>query len=233
MLIVIAILFPEVNFSDSAPYLSFHLFRRNNMQQINVCRRILCITALLTLTACADTKIGDMSRPLMPPGYGLVASTVVFSNPTQPAGFKFGSLLYHFGFDDVDGKLDSWSTNLPQDATFKTKSSRAMEDDAPPDLLLTPVKPGKYQLKRVHVTEGGATIDLSPKNTQVIEVVAGQVTYIGVMWMTYFARFTPKGTLQPRYMEMKIVNDFERDINELKSLDNRLESVVIKNALKN
>lgn len=117
-----------------------------------------------------------------------------------------------------------------QDPSFTSRIPRAKPDDTRPTLLLVPTKPGKYRLHRADVTEQGHT-SMMLQNMPEIEVVAGQVTYIGSIWMTYESTFKGLGNLTPRYFRLSIVNDFDRDMKELKGLDPRLESVVITNAL--
>jgi hypothetical protein len=193
-------------------------------------RRALIAAILLSLAACAEpVRIGDASRPLMAPGEGLVAAAVVFSNPTQPSFMKPNRFLFSFEFVATDGRQDDlWlGQNYPH---FISKNVRAKPDDTPPVLLLVPAKPGKYRLKQADVIEEGRFFIL-PQNPPEIEVVAGQVTYIGSYLMTYECSFKGVGVRTPRYFRMGVVNDFERDMNELKGLDQRLESVVVTNAL--
>lgn len=203
-----------------------------NMGFYNAGRRALIAAMLLSLAACADqARIGDTNRPLMPPGEGLIATTVVFSNPTQPSFMKPNGFLFGFEFTPTDGRTEIMRLgHYTQDPSFISKNARAKPDDTPPMLLLVPSKPGKYRLTRATVTEEGH-YSISPHNTQEIEVVAGQVTYIGSIWMTYECAFRGLGVRTPRYFTLSVVNDFERDMKELKGLDKRLESVVVKNAL--
>jgi hypothetical protein len=207
----------------------FQLFCGNFMQLTKTLSRILCIAGALVLAGCASSKIGDTTKPLMPPGYGLVATSVVFTNPTQPGFMKPRWFPYHFSFETVDGQY-AWGTNYPEDAVSQSSIVRAMADDAKPDLVLTPVKPGKYRLFRAHVTEN-SDIDMKITSGPVIEVVAGQITYAGSFWMKYYAKFSKTGTLFPREMWFSLVNDYDRDVAELKSIDKRLESVVFTNGI--
>lgn len=203
------------------------------MQTNNAIRRIFIATIMLGLVACgAPVRIGDMSQPLMPPGHGLVATTVVFSNPTQPSFMKPNSFLFNFEFEATDGQSDSMSLALNgNDPSFVSKNPRAMADDTPPVLLLKAVKPGKYRLKRAAIIEEGQ-FNLWPTNSREIEVVAGQVTYIGSMLMKYESSFKGTGVRTPRYFVMSVVDDFDRDMSELKSLDKRLESLVVTNGVR-
>lgn len=202
------------------------------MHFYSAARRALIATIILSLTACAaPARIGDTSRPLMAPGEGLIATTVVFSNPTQPSFMKPNMFLFGFEFTPTDGRTEIMRLgHYDQDPSFVSRNVRAKPDDTWPMLLLVPTKPGKYRLTRATVTEEGH-FSISPRNMPEIEVVAGQVTYIGSIWMTYECSFKGIGARTPRYFSMSIVNDFERDMAELKSLDQRLESVVVKNAL--
>jgi len=202
------------------------------MQSINVGRRLLVSTILLSLAACATQgPIGDISQPLMPPDSGLVAATVFFSNPVQDTVMKFPSFSFNFRFSPTDGQEGDWMLNSSQDRYFYSKDPRAKPDDAYPKLLLAAVKPGKYRMTRGEVSKE-ADFFLTPKKSKEFEVVAGQVTYIGSIEMFYTSRFEGKySVLTPVSFQMIVKNDFDLDVRELKSLDKRLESVVIKNAL--
>lgn len=211
------------------------------MQVISVGRRILVSAILLGLTACAtQPQIGDTTRPLMPEGTGLVAATVYFTNPTQPAGTKlrFG---FHFRYGPTDEKGETWILNTPDNRYFWSKDPRALPDEDYAKLLLAVVKPGKYHLTQGDVTPMASNRSFFLKeknitNAREFEVVAGQVTYIGSLQMSYATTFDARdnkygGALVPSYMNMAVKNDFDRDMRELKSLDKRLESVVIRNSL--
>ena len=211
------------------------------MQVINIGRRILVSAILLSLAACAtQTQIGDTTQPLMPEGSGLVAATVYFTNPTQPAGTKlrFG---FHLRYGPTDGQGETWILNTPDNRYFWSKDLRAQPDEDYAKLLLAVVKPGKYHLTQGDVTPMASNRSFFLKeknitNAREFEVVAGQVTYIGSIQMSYATHFDLRankygGEFVPTYMNMSVKNDFDRDVRELKSLDKRLESVVFKNAL--
>jgi hypothetical protein len=201
------------------------------MQVANLGLRILISAMLLSLTACATQGvIGDTSQPLMPPDSGLVAATVYFKNSTQPVGMKFPSFSYRFHFASTDGQEGRWMLNSPKDRYFYSKDPRALPDDGYPKLILAAVKPGKYRMARAEV-EQEAEFSITPKNAKEFEVVAGQVTHIGSIQMFYASRYNALyAAMTPSYIQMIVLNDFDRDVRELKSLDKRLESVVIKNA---
>jgi hypothetical protein len=210
------------------------------MQVINDGRRILISAILLSLAACAtQTQIGDTTQPLMPEGSGLVAATVYFTNP-QPAATKlrFG---FHLRYGPTDGQGEEWMLNTPDNRYFWSKDLRAQPDEDYAKLLLAVVKPGKYHLTQGDVTPMASNRSFFLKeknitNAREFEVVAGQVTYIGSIQMSYATQFDARdnkygGAFVPSYMNMSVKNDFDRDVRELKSLDKRLESVVFKNAL--
>ncbi|MFL6718413.1 MAG: hypothetical protein ACJ8G3_18840 [Burkholderiaceae bacterium] len=211
------------------------------MQVISVGRRLLVSAILLSLAACAtQTQIGDTTQPLMPEGTGLVAATVYFTNPTQPTATKmrFG---FHLRYGPTDGKGEEWLLNRSDNRYFWSKDLRAQPDEDYAKLLLAVVKPGKYHLTQGDVTpmSSNRSFFLKEKNitnAREFEVVAGQVTYIGSIQMSYATQFDIRdnkygGAFVPSYMNMSVKNDFDRDVRELKSLDKRLESVVFKNAL--
>jgi hypothetical protein len=211
------------------------------MQFINVGRRLLISAILLSLAACAtQTQIGDTTQPLMPEGSGLVAATVYFTNPTQPVGLKFNSFSYGFRYGPTDGRGEEWMLNRSDNRYFWSKDPRALPDDGYAKLLLAVVKPGKYRMTQGYVSTMVSPVEFSlkeknTKNAKEFEVVAGQVTYIGSIQMSYATAFDPKankygGALVPSYINTVVKDDFDRDVREFKSLDPRLESVVIRNA---
>lgn len=202
------------------------------MQVVDLGRRILFSAVLLNLAACATQRpIGDVSEPLMPSDSGLVAATVVFSNPVQDSVMKFSTFSFNFHFSPTDGQEGHWTLNSPEDRYFYSRDPRAKPDDTYPKLLLASVKPGKYRMTDATVLKE-ASFYFKPKKAREFEVVAGEVTYIGSIVLSYTSRFEGKySVLTPTHFQMIVKNDFERDIRELKSLDKRLESVVIRNAL--
>lgn len=210
------------------------------MKFINVGRRLLISAILLGLAACAtQTQIGDTTQPLIPEGSGLVAATVYFTTPhPAPTTLNFG---FYLRYGPTDGKGEEWMLNRSDNRYFWSKDPRALPDDGYAKLLLAVVKPGKYHLTQGDVIPMASNRSFSFKeknitNAREFEVVAGQVTYIGSIQMSYGVMFDARankygGAFVPSYMNMSVKNDFDRDVRELKSLDPRLESVVIKNAL--
>ncbi|WP_019142395.1 hypothetical protein [Noviherbaspirillum massiliense] len=210
------------------------------MQFINAGRRLLISAILLSLAACAtQTKIGDTTQPLMPEGSGLVAATVYFATPhPAPTTLHFN---FHLRYGPTDGQGEEWLLNRSDNRYFWSKDPRALPDEDYAKLLLAVVKPGKYRLTQGDVTPMASNRSFLLKeknitNPREFEVVAGQVTYIGSIQMSYGVMFDARankygGEFVPSYINMSVKNDFDRDVRELKSLDPRLGSVVIKNAL--
>lgn len=209
------------------------------MQGINVGRRILISAILLSLAACAtQTQIGDTTQPLMPEGSGLVAATVYFTTPQPaPTTLRFGFYLH---YSPTDGQGEKWILNgSDNNRYFWSKDLRALPEDGYPKLLLAVVKPGKYRLTQGYVIPMGSKKSFYLKeknltNAREFEAVAGQVTYIGSIQMSYGVQFEGNkygGEFAPTYMNMSVKNDFDRDVRELKGLDKRLEPVVFKNTL--
>jgi hypothetical protein len=146
---------------------------------------------------------------------------------------KFNSFNFGFWFNPTDEQPGDWVLNSPRDTAYISKDPRALPDDTPPKLVLSAVKPGKYRLTRVEVSQDFTEFNMRPKQSKEFEVVAGQVTYIGSILFNYASKFGGKysAQLEPTYVQMVVKNDFDRDVRELKSLDRRLESVVFRNAL--
>jgi hypothetical protein len=118
--------------------------------------------------------------------------------------------------------------NSPNDRVFISKDPRALPDDVNPKLILAAVRPGRYRMTRAEVSHDAADFNMTPKNSREFEVVAGQVTYLGSILLAYASRYEGKySVLTPSYFQMVVKSDFERDVQELKSLDKRSESVVL------
>lgn len=190
---------------------------------------LVLAAALLGLAGCAaEVKIGDTNHPLMPPGQGLIATTVVFSNPTQPEFMKPNRMLFHFIYEGTGGTNGSFSVSESSNPSWRSKKVRAIADDGDPVLILTPAKPGKYRMERATVIEAGQFIILTDRAPE-IEVVAGQVTYAGSFRFTYTTRFIGPNRV-PRNFSMDVTDAYDMDVAELRALDPRLQSVVVKNA---
>ena len=193
------------------------------------------IACLFVLSACVTTKvIGDPNTPLMQPGHGLVANSVIFRNPNSAENFKFGhrSTLWHFNFESVDGNKKNRFVIATgeQSALAPGKAPRSVDDDGLPTLLLTQVKPGKYRLTDVFINPYPYKnpFFVGAKNSQSFEVTEGQVTYVGSMLLLTRTRWVG-GTLTPAMFLLDMASDFETDIAELKVMEPRLSPVVIKN----
>ena len=103
-------------------------------------------------------------------------------------------------------------------------------NETPPVLMLMPVKAGKYRVVRIGVL-AEATTSFVPKSPREIEVIAGQVTYVGAEVIEYSTSYKGLGVLTPSVRAPLTRNDFGRDMADLKALDKRLESIPATNAL--
>lgn len=191
---------------------------------------------LLGLSACAtEVMIGDQSVPVMGPGEGLIASSVVFQNPNSAANLKAGhkSSAFTFTYEALDG--DNKEVVLPlkeNTAAIDSQSVRSVDDDGNPILMLTRAKPGKYRLRQAWINPYPykGVFALPVVDAPIIEVVAGQVTYAGSQRLFSRTRWVG-GDLRVSDMWFKMENDFEIDINDIKKVEPRLRTVVIKNGL--
>ena len=194
--------------------------------------RVLLASALLTLAGCAQpVRIGDATQALMPPGTGLLATTVVVSNPRQPSFMKLRGTLFQFRYRPTDGKnKDDIVVSSRGSAVLYSAVARAMKDDAAPVLLLTPAKPGKYRLSEASTDANGRSFRLHLPVTPEVEVTAGEVTYVGSMLLRYTTSW--KGPdLVANAFSLHIKDDFSGDLAELRAHDHRLRTVVAKSAL--
>ena len=200
------------------------------MQATNLVRGVLIAAAILSTSACSTPPvIGDPARPLMPPGEGLIASSVVFTT-AAPDGMRYRGFLFSFEYEPIDGQKNELYFGLnDQDPRHIAKTPRAPQETQP-ILFLYPAKPGKYRLKRTRIVAEGS-YSFWPEHPREIEVVAGQVTYLGSTVIAYRASWRGLGVLTPTDILLTTRDDFKRDMDELKAVEKRLESVVVKNAL--
>jgi hypothetical protein len=198
-------------------------------------RSIASIVLVATLAGCAapaPALLGDTSRPLMAPGEGLVVGSVSFK--TLEPDFKRYRLLYTASYipsNEVKGLMSNYAFSIGNGS----KESRSLDtarypNETAPVLMLMPVKAGKYKLARVGVL-GEGTTSFFPKDPREVEVIAGQVTYVGSDVIEYRTSYKGLGVLTPSVSAPLTRNDFARDMADLKTLDKRLESIPATNAL--
>lgn len=193
---------------------------------------------LIAIAACtAPGVVGDQGAPLMRPGLGLVANSVIFRSPNSDPNLKFGhkSTIFHFTYRDVgDPNNEFLVSNGRDSAVVESKAPRSADEDGNPTLVLSPAKPGIYRLHEVRVIPYpyNNPFTFLALNPPPLTVVAGQVAYAGSLQLLTGTRWVG-GTLTPSTMVLDTVDDFATDIGELKTIEPRLRSVTIKNALKN
>lgn len=202
--------------------------------------QFLLMLGMLNVAACnTTTTVGDTTQPLMPVGYGLVATAVVFQNPPEMPLGKF------YTMDHVPGFLFSFEALDPGRETFTVFGKRGSAMHIPkaarsgtgePDwvMMLTPVKPGKYRETYASLNTGNsANVYIDFKDLPAFEVVAGEVTYVGAMFVTTSARYARNdGAFKASAMAVQVRDEFARDLTELKAMDARLVPMVIKDGLK-
>jgi hypothetical protein len=190
---------------------------------------------LLFLVGCAapaPSLIGDASRPLMAPGEGLVVASVTFK--THEPDYKRYGLIYSANYvpaDQAKGGSKDYAFSVGTYGFPSRSLDKAREpNETAPDLMLVPVKAGKYKVERIGIL-GEGTNAFWPTNPKVFEVVAGRVTYVGAAVIEYTTSYKGVGVLTPSVRAPLTRNDFERDMADLKALDKRFESIPASNAL--
>lgn len=199
-------------------------------------RRYLALAVLASLAACTTKGvIGDQGALLMKPGHGLVANSVVFQNPNSGQNLKVGHkiTILHFTYESIDGEKRTLLVSTGRDsAVIETSAPRSADDDGKPRLMLTSALPGKYRLRDLKVIPYPFNHDfeLVARAAPVIEVTAGQVTYAGSNRILTRTRWVG-GSLAPAMFVLETVDDFARDVAELKEVEPRLRALAIGNAL--
>lgn len=201
-------------------------------------RSLLLSASLLTLGACQGPParhLGDTSVPLMQPGYGLVATTLVYRSrdlrtdlPTNTPSYRKAVAYY----DPMPGAGGAAFIVHPYGETRASYVHRQRTADADHGFLifLTPVKPGRYYLHELLVDGAKEQHGVWPRNPPSFEVVEGQVTYAGTvdlltrMEMRY-------GVHAPVDMSVRVVDDYAYDVATIKAHEPRLEAVTIRNGL--
>lgn len=199
-------------------------------------RSLLLSTVLLGLAACesgAPHRLGDANIPLMKPGYGLVATTVVqrnrlHSNDQPTAMATSGITFVHF--DAVAGSTGSSFAVFPGgQTTFAgyVDPTRPKSDRGFPTFLKQ-VKPGKYRLSSMTVGMPNNPEIVGPKEEPEIEVVEGQVTYAGRVQMTTW--WTERGSgYVPVKRTMEVVDEFAKDMPAIQGREPRLATLQLRN----
>jgi hypothetical protein len=201
-------------------------------------RALLLSAALLTLGACQgppSRRLGDTSVPLMQPGYGLVATTLVYRSrdlrseqPTDTPSYR-KAVEFYFPLPDTGGAAFVVHPYGETRATWVHRQ-RTEDSDRGFAVFLTPAKPGKYSLHQLLVDGEKQQQGVWPKAPPTFEVKEGQVTYAGsVHLMTRMEK--RYGVYAPVDMGVLVIDDYAHDVATIKEQEPRLEAVAIKNGL--
>lgn len=227
----------EVLFCEHRDTINNYHTERFHMRFRSVDIRLALLPIALSVAGCTSpVLIGDQSKPLMPPGEGLVASSVVFQNKNAPDFMKFSHAvaLYGFTYEPVEGHGGEQFTIGVGHNTVKanSKNPRSKDDDGPPILMMLAAKPGTYRLRDVSISTYPYknSVTFGAGKLPHFEIKAGQVTYVGNMRLNYRTGWDA-GTLTPRSYYLTRVNDFDTDIAEMKGMEPRLLEVVVTNGL--
>lgn len=201
-------------------------------------RHLLISITVLGLGACAGPpakRLGDTSTPLMTPGHGLVATTWVYRSRTLATGAPTNGFSARRVVAFYDPKPNGGGAAFvvqPFGTTLASFVAKRRFDDADPGfaVFLTPAKPGKYALQSLLVNDAKEQVGVWPKDSPTFEVVAGQVTYAGSLHlMTRMEQSL--GVYVARDMSVQVVDDYALDAAELRALEPRLGTAVMKNGL--
>lgn len=211
------------------------------MPSSTLARSVSLSIVLLCLGACETggpaRRLDDTSVPLMKPGYGLVATTLIersrLHSNDQPVAVATAGTTDAF-YDPVRGSGGSAFLVHPRGETRASPVNPSQPGKADRGYMafLTPVKPGKYHLNQLLVGVAGNQQVVGPKDEPVFEVVEGQVTYAGSMQLTTW--ITPGGG-NGRYVPVKrtveVVDQYEKDMALIGAKEPRLSTVTIRNGI--
>jgi hypothetical protein len=202
------------------------------------CRSLLLSAALLTLGACQGPparRLGDTGVPLMQPGYGLVATTLVYRSrvlgsdlPTNAASYRKAVAFY----DPAPGAGGAGFLVQPFGETRMSYVHRQRTEDADRGFLvfLTPARPGRYYLHQLLVDGAKEQHGVWPKAPPAFEVTEGQVTYAGSVQL--LTRMEKRyGVYAPVDMHVQVMDDYAHDVATIKAEEPRLEAIAIRNGL--
>jgi hypothetical protein len=200
---------------------------------------MLFSTVLLGLAACesgAPHRLGDANVPLMKPGYGLVATTVIersrlFSND-QPTGMATIGVTFA-NFDTARGAEGSaFKVFRGGQTTFAgyVDPTRPEKSDRGYPTFLKQVKPGKYYLSSLTVGPLDNPQVVGPKEDTVFEVKEGEVTYAGSVQMTTWWVERGNGYVAHK-RTVEVVDEFARDIPAIKVHEPRLATLPVRNGV--
>lgn len=208
-------------------------------------RRFVILAALTALAGCAAIKtmndaidplappLGDPSRPVMVQGQGAIACSYEFRMPSE--GFQMGGLITGMRLEPVGDstkKISLWAGSRDVPVHYAKQLPHEANVTAP-RMYIYSLPPGIYRIKEMTIgADYRNTRDFNVSNSPEVTVVAGQLGYVGNFYIQYMTRFTSKGDLVLRSASLSGPNNrFERDIQELKSVDKRLDNVIIVNTL--
>jgi hypothetical protein len=161
-------------------------------------------------------RLDDTSVPLMKPGYGLVATTLIersrLHSTDQPVSVATAGESVAF-YDTVRGSGGSAFVVHPRGETRASLVNPNQPGKADRGYLafLTPVKPGKYHLNQLMVGVPGNQQGVGPKDEPVFEVVEGEVTYAGSMQMLSRVERHGSGYVPVR-RTVEVVDEYAKDI---------------------
>jgi hypothetical protein len=208
--------------------------------RLSILARSLSLSAiLLGLVACEaggpPRRLDDASVPLMTPGYGLVATTLIQSyrldsNDQPVAVGTSGVTIAHYApVSGSDGAAFVVQNGGRTRASIVYPAGRAGRGYLG---FLTPVKPGKYQLRQLQVGTQDNLQSVFPKNAPVFEVAEGQVTYAGSMRMqTRVAPGRRAGGYETVRRSVEVVDEYTQELPAIQAKEPRLSTVTVKNGL--
>lgn len=205
----------------------------------SLARPMLLSAVLLGLAACETGpahRLGDASLPLMKPGYGLVATTVIqrnrlHSNDQPTAMATAGTTFANFHtVKGAEGENFSVYPGGPTTFAGYVDPTRPGKSDRGFPTFLKQVKPGKYFLNSVVVGTPENSQVVGPKEDTVFEVKEGEVTYAGSVQMVTW--WTERGNgYVPVKRIVEVADEFARDMPAIQVHEPRLATLPVRNGV--
>jgi len=203
-------------------------------------RSLALSTVVLCLSACETggpaRRLDDTSVPLMKPGYGLVATTLIersrLYRTDQPIAVMSVGTTMAF-YSPVRGSDGSAFVVQPRGETRASwvNPDQPGKADRGYMAFLTPVKPGKYYLNTLLVGPMSHQESVRPKKEEpVFEVREGEVTYAGSVQMLTLAELS-RGGYEPVRKSVEVVDEYAKDMALIRAKEPRLSTVTIRNGL--
>lgn len=207
---------------------------------MRACRRLCWVcgtTLLVALAGCAsrNSVLGEAGELRPEAGVGYVATTLVYRIDSADQSLQLVSLPSidaSFHVPGATGKAAfsiNTHTNLNNTGLWTAPGAALEESRGRRVLSLVKVPAGRYQLGRVYSSYAvyREHVTLNMPDPPVIEVRAGQVTYVGSIQLVVRVGQDNFGHAVPFRAALRLVDDSATDIAAMKKADARLAQLAV------